>query len=81
MDTGLQWLAVFGVLNSVISAFYYLKIIKTMLIDENKNSDPIKLSMNYYVISIGCTFGVVILGVFPGSIIEVAHRAIESIIY
>ena len=81
MDTGLQWLAVFGVLNSVISAFYYLKIIKTMLIDENKNSDPIKLNMNDYFISIGCAFGVVILGVFPGSIIEVAHRAIESIIY
>ena len=52
-----------------------------MLIDENKNSDPIKLSMNYYFISIGCAFGIVILGIFPGSIIEVAHRAIESIIY
>ena len=66
--------------------FHLLKLVMVvaidgMLIDENKNSDPIKLSMNYYFISIGCAFGIVILGIFPGSIIEVAHRAIESIIY
>ena len=80
MDTGLQWLAIFGVLNSVVSAFYYLKIVKIMLIDENENTEKIQLTTNMSLAGLSCVFGIVILGIFPGSIIEVAHRAVESII-
>ncbi|NMM46027.1 NADH-quinone oxidoreductase subunit NuoN [Rhodospirillaceae bacterium KN72] len=35
IDAGLIWLAVIGALASVVSAFYYLRIIKVMYFDEN----------------------------------------------
>ena len=33
-DQGLIWLAVIGVVTSVVSAFYYLRIVKVMYFDE-----------------------------------------------
>ena len=42
IDAKLYYLAIFGVLSSVISAFYYLRIIKVMYFEESANSfDPI----------------------------------------
>ncbi|WP_299436991.1 NADH-quinone oxidoreductase subunit NuoN [uncultured Rhodospira sp.] len=42
VDAGLIWLAVIGVLTSVVSAFYYLRIVKVMYFDEPLESlDPV----------------------------------------
>ncbi|MBB4286596.1 NADH-quinone oxidoreductase subunit NuoN [Roseospira goensis] len=42
VEAGLVWLAVIGVLTSVVSAFYYLRIVKVMYFDEPLESlDPI----------------------------------------
>ncbi|MFM7084260.1 MAG: NADH-quinone oxidoreductase subunit NuoN, partial [Hyphomicrobium sp.] len=35
---GYMWLAIFAILMSVVGSFYYLRIIKIMFFDENKNS-------------------------------------------
>jgi NADH-quinone oxidoreductase subunit N len=38
VDAGLFWLAVVGVVTSVVSAFYYLRIVKVMYFDEAKEA-------------------------------------------
>lgn len=38
---GLLWLAVIGVLNSVVSLFYYVRIVKFMIFDEPKTADVV----------------------------------------
>ena len=39
IKAGLGWFAVIGVLNSAVGAFYYIKILKTMFIDEASTSE------------------------------------------
>ena len=42
VESGLIWLAIIGVLTSVVSAFYYLRIVKVMYFDEPLESlDPV----------------------------------------
>jgi NADH-quinone oxidoreductase subunit N len=41
---GMAWFAVIGALNSVISVYYYARVIKTMIIDANQDVAAVKLS-------------------------------------
>lgn len=43
VDKGLYWLAIVAVLASVVSAFYYLRVIKVMYFDESKEESEIEL--------------------------------------
>ena len=40
INAGLGWLAVIGVLNSVVGAFYYVKVLRTMVIDPESGPTP-----------------------------------------
>ena len=45
IDQGIIWLAVVGSLNAAIAAYYYMKVMKTMILDEgDKNLPPLKIS-------------------------------------
>ncbi len=55
----LVWLVIIGVLNSVISAYYYLSIARQMFLGGSEESQPIRTSP-----SIGLSLGVTTLGVF-----------------
>ena len=51
VNAGMTALAVFGVLSSVIGAFYYIRIIKIMYVDELSDPlDPVTNRANQYVI-------------------------------
>jgi NADH-quinone oxidoreductase subunit N len=41
VEPDLLWLAVIGVINSVISLYYYVRIVKYMIIDESKAGAPV----------------------------------------
>ena len=43
IQSNLTWLAVAGVINSVISAYYYLKPIRVMFMPESDNLEPVSL--------------------------------------
>ena len=47
IEQELYLLSVFGVLASVISAFYYLRIIKIMYFDENNNEGAINFNISF----------------------------------
>jgi len=80
IDTGFEWLAVAGVINSVVSAYYYLRVVKVMFLN-NESSEPEVIRPGFGVstaVSI-TTLGTFIFGIYPTPIIELAQNAIQSI--
>jgi NADH-quinone oxidoreductase subunit N len=71
----LYWLVVIGVLNSAVSVYYYLRIVVAMYFrDATRPLAPIEsASMNAGLII--TAIAVVLLGIFPGSIVEWAGPA------
>ncbi|MBE2184370.1 MAG: NADH-quinone oxidoreductase subunit N [Anaerolineae bacterium] len=57
VESGLTWLALFGILMSIVALYYYLTVIKVMYVDKSEDADkPISISPVY-----GWTMGVVSL--------------------
>jgi NADH-quinone oxidoreductase subunit N len=64
-QNGLIWLVIVAVINSVISAYYYLRIIRTMWMDEPASGDVITCSFApKLALTIAC-LAVLVLGVAP----------------
>lgn len=71
----LVWLVVIGVLNSVISAYYYLSIARQMFLGDAPDSRPIRTSPSIRL-SLGVTtLGVFVFGVLPMPLISAAKDA------
>ncbi len=69
LDAGLAWLAVAGVVFSVIGAYYYLRIVKLMYFDKPEDSAPLEAGMDLRLLLSVNGLAVLGLGVFPGSLI------------
>lgn len=61
VKSGLTWLAIIGVLNSIVALYYYLVVIKVMYVDRSPDEDkPIPLTSSYAFI-LGVTAIIVLL--------------------
>lgn len=78
---GMVWLAVVGVLASVISAAYYLRVVKIMYFDTGKGlpPDPVCEKIPTALVA-GLAVFVVIFVLYPAPLIEGARQAAESLI-
>jgi NADH-quinone oxidoreductase subunit N len=75
---GFYWLAIIGLLNSVVGAYYYLRVIVYMYMREPAPGAPVAVPMRsgYVVFALlACALLVLALGVFPGSSLELALKA------
>ena len=69
---GFVTLVIFAVLNSVISFYYYLKVVVFMYMNEPEAEFKISLTpLTLFVVFIGVAV-TINLGIFPGSIIALA---------
>jgi NADH-quinone oxidoreductase subunit N len=75
VQNGLLWLVIIAVINSVISAYYYLRVVKVMWMDkpasQAKVSSPPALRV---ALAISC-LGVLLLGIVPGFVMKLAEMA------
>ena len=78
VDNGLAWLAIIGVLNSVLSAFYYFRIIKIMVLAPPLQNTPIRLERLVLFALMVTTIGVLLFGIYPTPLIELAKSAVSS---
>ncbi|MHB8628472.1 MAG: NADH-quinone oxidoreductase subunit N [Aggregatilineales bacterium] len=80
VDSNLTWLAVIGVLNSIVALYYYLVIIKVMFVDrsEDENKEIAVSSPYRWALLLAC-FGVVALGVFAGPVFDWAASAAQGL--
>ncbi|MFH1650948.1 MAG: NADH-quinone oxidoreductase subunit N [Chloroflexota bacterium] len=75
VQEGLLWLVVVAVINSVISAYYYLRVVKVMWFGTPPSADEVPSSTFLRAgLLISCA-GVLLLGVFPGGIMALAQVA------
>ncbi|WP_315833008.1 NADH-quinone oxidoreductase subunit NuoN [Bradyrhizobium prioriisuperbiae] len=78
IKAGLFTLAVIGVLSSVVGAFYYLTIIKTMYFDEPVGAvDPVRIELRA-VLAIAGTFTILFF-VYPAPLVKAAAAAAKSL--
>jgi NADH-quinone oxidoreductase subunit N len=80
VQEGHYWLAIIGVLTSVISVFYYLRIVVMMYMSETKAAfEPAPLSGTGLAGLVLAGIGVLYLGILPSDIIELATRSVTNL--
>jgi NADH-quinone oxidoreductase subunit N len=71
----LLWLVVIAVINSVISAYYYLRVVKVMWLGEPASEEKVPSSGALRVaLALSC-LGVLLLGVIPGFVMRLTEMA------
>ena len=76
----LVWLVVVAVLNTAISAYYYLRWARTMLLDEPQDETVFQPSGATGGLLALAALGVLFLGFVPTPLIEAARRAAETLV-
>ena len=77
LDAGLVWLGVAAVVFAIISAFYYLRVVKFMYFDDPETEPRIEGSrLMQTVLSANC-LAVLALGMFPGVLMAFAAYAVN----
>jgi NADH-quinone oxidoreductase subunit N len=78
---GLLWLVVIAVINSVISAYYYLRVVKVMWLGEPASEEKVPSSGALRLaLSLSC-LGVLLLGIIPGYIMKLAELAAKMFVF
>jgi NADH-quinone oxidoreductase subunit N len=77
INSGFIWLAVIGVLNSFISVYYYLRVIKVSFFDRHEGVfAPVSHSPAIVAVLVITLAGTLGLGIFPGQLLEFTRSAI-----
>ena len=79
VNAGYVWLAVVGVLLSVVGAFYYLRVVKLMYFDAPVDSSPIRVDADLQLL-MGIN-GLAMIAVTPwvGALVNLCSQALRSI--
>jgi NADH-quinone oxidoreductase subunit N len=77
LDANLVWLSVLGLLNSAVAAYYYLRILVVMYMNEPQESmntlQPAGPAMKVAIY--GSAVGTLLLGIFPSFVLDFASKA------
>ncbi len=72
------WLAFIGLIMSMVSVYYYLRVALVMYRDEPADSTPIKVSSPVAITLVVTMLVTLIIGVYPGPLSEVVNAAAHS---
>jgi NADH-quinone oxidoreductase subunit N len=72
VENGLLWLVIIGVINTVISAYYYLSIIRLVWTGKNVASEPMLVPRTATTVSVLSALIIILLGVAPALLINIA---------
>ena len=76
----LVWLVVVAVLNSAVSAFYYLRWVRTMVLDDPADDSPIRAPAAMQGLLGASAAAVLFLGLAPTPLLGAARRAAEALL-
>ncbi|MCA9847524.1 MAG: NADH-quinone oxidoreductase subunit N [Dehalococcoidia bacterium] len=83
IQTGHDWLVILvavAVLNTAISAFYYLRWLRTMWIDEPEDDSRFEPAPAVRGVLVAAAIGVLFFGLWPAPLIEAARSAAETLL-
>lgn len=75
-------ISLIGIAGSLISCYYYLRVIVAMYFIEQEGEEIYPVPQPSFTLAstlVLCALGVILLGVFPGGIYEVAARAVSGL--
>ncbi len=80
-SNGLLWLVIIAVINSVISAYYYLRVVKVMWLSEPTHEGKVPSSAALRLaLAISC-LGIIIFGIAPAIIMKLAEIAASMLAF
>jgi len=81
VQQGLLWLVIIAVINSVISAYYYLRVVKVMWLGKPASEEKVPSSGALRVaLALSC-LGVLLLGIVPGLMMRLAEIAAKLFVF
>lgn len=81
VQAGYLWLAVVAVLNSVVAAFYYLRVIVIMYMrEQGAQPVPVSLSPSLALALLLTAWGTLQLGLWPTPVLEMAQESFASLL-
>jgi NADH-quinone oxidoreductase subunit N len=80
VEADLTWLAVVGVLNSVVSAYFYLKVIVAMWFREPGEGELVKTCPLVSLAAAASALGIVVLGIMPSLILALAETSARGVL-
>jgi NADH-quinone oxidoreductase subunit N len=82
VQAGLSWLAIVGVINSVVSAYYYLRVVIYMYLKESEapSAEGGALSLALQIGLVVASVAVVVLGLWPTPILDLARVAAGALL-
>jgi len=75
----LVWLAVFGVINSAISLYYYLRLLRAMYVEEGPEG-RLDVPTSTIAAVVVCLAFVLVAGLWPQPFLDAAFRAAQSLL-
>lgn len=78
VEVGLVWLAILGVVFSVVGAFYYLRVVKCIYFDKSEQTEPVQLSLDTEIVISVNGLLLVALGVYPPILLNWCAAALPS---
>jgi NADH-quinone oxidoreductase subunit N len=79
LQQGLAWLVVIAVLNSVVSAYYYLGVVRAMYLGQPSGEGRVSASWPVLGALTLTSVGVLVIGIFPGQFLRLAEAAIRML--
>lgn len=80
VQANLVWLAIAGVINSVVSAYYYLRVVRVMYLGKPASSERVPFSAAGHLALLVSGAGILVVGIIPRFLLEVAQRAVGAIL-
>ena len=80
VDANLEWLVLAGVLNSVISAYYYLRIVKVMYLTPPPTDEKVGSPLPMRFALMGALAGTAFFGIYPTPLLELARIAAGALV-
>jgi len=80
INAGFTWIAVIAVVMAVISAFYYLKVVKAMYFDKTEDTSKIETtsSSSNWAVSFFAV-ALLVVGLVPNSLIELCYTSLQAL--
>jgi NADH-quinone oxidoreductase subunit N len=77
VNANLEWLALAGVINSVVSAYYYLRVLKVMYLNQSENAEPVRAGFPIHLAATTTVATVLFFGIYPTPLIQLAATAVQ----
>ncbi|PZC45749.1 MAG: NADH-quinone oxidoreductase subunit N [Chloroflexi bacterium] len=76
---GLIWLVAIAIFTSLISLYYYLRILKYIYIEKSKDSQQINLSVISFGLLSVLFIAMIFIGIYPAPLMDAIHHATDAL--